>query len=67
MTFVWGSAVLDDRMSYVKVGDKVRITYEGETTNKRNQRLNLFKVEVASNLGEPGGSDETEEVKKEIE
>jgi len=44
---VWGSAVLDDRMQYVKVGDKIRITYEGKTKNKRNQDVNLFKIEVA--------------------
>lgn len=47
MFFVWGCAVLDDRMQYVKVGDKIRISYEGETTNKRNQKVNLYKVEVA--------------------
>jgi len=47
MFFVWGSAVIDDRMQYVKTGDKVRITFEGKTTNKRNQTVNLFKVEVA--------------------
>ena len=47
MFFVWGTAVLDDRMQYAKIGDKVRITFEGKTTNKRNQTVNLFKVEVA--------------------
>lgn len=47
MFFVWGTAVLDDRMQYAKIGDKVRITFEGKTTNKRNQAVNLFKVEVA--------------------
>jgi len=47
MFFVWGSAVIDDRMQYVKTGDKVRITFEGKTTNKRNQTVNLFKLEVA--------------------
>ena len=47
MFFVWGCTVLDDRMQYVKVGDKIRITYEGATTNKRNQRVNLYKVDVA--------------------
>lgn len=45
--FVWGSAVLDDRMQYVKIGQKIRITFEGKTKNKRNQDVNLFKVEVA--------------------
>ena len=47
MSFVWGCAVLDDRMQYVKVGAKVRITYEGGTKNKRNQKVNLYKAEVA--------------------
>jgi hypothetical protein len=47
MFFVWGCAVLDDRMQYVKVGNKIRITYQGETTNKRNQKVNLYKVDVA--------------------
>lgn len=47
MFFLWGCAVLDDRMQYVKVGDKIKVTYEGETTNKRNQKVNLYKVEVA--------------------
>jgi len=47
MFFLWGSAVLDDRMQYAKVGNKVRITFEGRTKNKRNQHVNLFKVEVA--------------------
>jgi hypothetical protein len=47
MFFVWGTAVLDDRMKYVKIGQKVRITFGGKTTNKRGQTVNLFKVEVA--------------------
>ena len=47
MFFVWGCAVLDDRMQYVKAGQKVRITYEGKTTNKRNQKVNLYRVDVA--------------------
>jgi len=71
MFFVWGCAVLDDRMQYVKVGDKVRITYEGETTNKRNQKVNLYKVDVAekpesntvSKADEPGEFERIEEVR----
>ena len=47
MFLVWGSTVLDDRFQYVPVGSKVRITFEGRTKNKRNQTVNLFKVEVA--------------------
>jgi hypothetical protein len=49
MFFVWGSTVLDDRMQYVKVNQKIRITYEGKTKNKRGQDVNLFRVDVADN------------------
>jgi hypothetical protein len=45
--FVWGCAVIDDRMQYAKIGQKVRITFEGKTKNKRNQAVNLYKVEVS--------------------
>ena len=47
MFFLWSTAVLEDRMQYVKIGDKIRITFEGKTKNKRNQDVNLFKVEIA--------------------
>jgi len=47
MYLIWGSAVLDDRMQYAKIGEKIRITYDGKTKNKRNQDVNLFRVEVA--------------------
>ena len=53
--FAWGSTVLDDRMQYVKIGQKIRITFEGKTKNKRGQDVNLFKVEVSdikSDIGE---------------
>jgi hypothetical protein len=49
MFFVWGSTVLDDRMQYVKVNQKIRITYEGKTKNKRGQDVNLFRVDVSDN------------------
>ncbi|MFC1895645.1 hypothetical protein ACFL0Q_03140 [Thermodesulfobacteriota bacterium] len=49
MYLVWGSAVIDDRMQYVKIGDKIRITFEGKTKNKRNQDVNLFTIEVEQN------------------
>ncbi|GEM_PF-1109032 len=45
--FAWGSAILDDRMQYVKIGQKIRITFEGKTKNKRGQDVNLFRVEVS--------------------
>ena len=45
--FIWGSTVLDDRMQYVKTGQKIRVTYEGKTKNKRGQDVNLFRVDVS--------------------
>jgi hypothetical protein len=46
MYMIWGSAILDDRMKFVQVGDVVRITYEGQDRNRKGQALNLFKVQV---------------------
>ncbi len=44
---VWGSTILDSRMKYVKIGEKVRITYNGRIKNKRGQDVKLFAVAVA--------------------
>ena len=44
---VWGSAILEDRMAYVKVGQYIRITYNGQDKNKKGQKVNLFQVDVA--------------------
>ena len=57
--FVWGCAVIDDRMQYAKIGQKVRITFEGKTKNKRNQAVNLYKVEVSETQAEKTTSDKT--------
>jgi hypothetical protein len=44
---VWGSAVLDQRMAGVKIGEKVRITYKGLGDKKPGKNPpKLFKVEV---------------------
>ena len=50
---VWGSAVLDNRMKFVKTGDKVRITFDGKEKNKKKQDLNMYKVDVAINSDQP--------------
>jgi hypothetical protein len=49
---VWGSAVLDDRMRYVSIGDLVRITFKGkkDSTTKKGQTIKIFKVEVQKPL-----------------
>ncbi|MFO8089451.1 MAG: hypothetical protein R6U13_06415 [Desulfatiglandaceae bacterium] len=42
-------------MQYVKIGQRVRVTFEGHTKNKKNQQVNLFKVEVAKNVPDSEG------------
>ena len=44
---VWGSAILDQRMSLVKVSEKVKITYKGLGESKGGHKApKIFKVEV---------------------
>ena len=43
-TSVWGSAVLDDRMQYVKPGDNVKIVYKGTQENTKKQPTKIFEV-----------------------
>ena len=43
---VFGSTVLDDRMKSIKVGEIIRVTFEGTVENKRKQSVKIFKVEV---------------------
>jgi hypothetical protein len=44
---VWGAVILDERMSLVKVGDKVKITYKGlaKEFKKGKNPAKIFKVE----------------------
>lgn len=43
---VWGSAVLDDRMSTISEGTLLRITFKGKQKNNRKQDVKIFKVEM---------------------
>jgi hypothetical protein len=44
---VWGSAILDQRMKLVNVGEKLRVTYKGLTEKKPGKNAaKVFKVEV---------------------
>ena len=44
---VWGSAILDSKLTFVKVGDKVKITYKGLGEAKEGRSPpKIFKVEV---------------------
>ena len=64
MFMVWGSAILDDRMKYVKIGQLVRITFVEQTKNKKRQDPNIYKVEVGD-TSEPDSEDTQSEVKEE--
>jgi len=44
ITSVWGSAVIDSRLVLAKLGEKVRIVYEGKETSKKGRVVKLFKV-----------------------
>ena len=60
---VWGSAILDDKMQQVKVGEELRITFDGQKDLGKKKKLNLYKVEVAES--DEGQETEVEEEKVE--
>jgi hypothetical protein len=41
---VFGTTVLSDRMSYIKIGEYVKIVYKGTANNKKGQPTKLFEV-----------------------
>jgi len=43
---VFGSTVLDDRMSFVHTGDIVKIVFKGTQKNKKGQDTKVFEVLV---------------------
>jgi len=44
---VWGSAILDSRMKFAKVGDKIKITFKGLGESKAGRNApKIFKVEI---------------------
>jgi hypothetical protein len=53
-TLVWGSAVLDERLACVNVGDRVKVEYKGtEKTKDGKKEVKIFKVYRAKKkLGE---------------
>jgi len=44
---IWGTAILDNRLSSANIGDKIRITFNGTKSIGKNKTLHLFKVEIA--------------------
>jgi len=65
MFLVWGSAILEDRMQYAKVGQEVRITFKGTDKNKKGQKINLFQVDVADSGPTETSADNTEDAEVE--
>ena len=53
---IWGSTVLDDRMAFINVGERVRIVYKGKEKNQKGQPVKIFRVfrEKKSNGGQDG-------------
>lgn len=41
---VWGSAVLDDRMNLINIGDFIKIVYKGKVKNKKGREVKIYKV-----------------------
>ena len=61
--YVWGTMLLDERLLFVDVGQRIKITYHGQEEYKENM-LNLFQVEVAENTeADIGDSNPANEVK----
>ena len=48
VTFEPGSRVLDEKLLFIGIGERVKITFEGQEDVKEN-KMNLFTVEVAKN------------------
>lgn len=43
---IWGSTVLDDKMVYVKIGDRIKITYQGRDKEKSYHKFLVEKDEL---------------------
>ena len=56
---VWGSTVLDDRMSVVEVGSLVKIEYKGTAPTRFGNDAKIFKVSKAKDTSEPKIEEET--------
>lgn len=41
---VWGTKILDDRMSFVQIGEYVKVEYKGKVANKVGQDVKLYTV-----------------------
>lgn len=55
---VWGCATLDERLSLVELGSKVKITYKGKKELGKGKTLNIYRVDVAVESKEPEVSEE---------
>lgn len=58
---VWGSAILDNKMQFVDVGQVVMISYEGKSKNRQGQDINNFAVAVQKAVAS-GSVDRTTEI-----
>jgi hypothetical protein len=60
---IFGSKVLDDKMSYVTVGDKIKIVYKGEVKGKestyKNYEVYIDEPEDSENKSQEDENDTT--------
>lgn len=45
-TMVWGSVILNERMAVARIGEYVRLTFNGKKSIAGGHSVNLFTVEV---------------------
>lgn len=59
---VWGSAILDEKMSLIEIGSKIKVTYKGLGSQKSGKHPpKIFKVEVDVPEEENQGEDNDED------
>lgn len=44
LSLVWGAQVLDERMKFIKPGDKIKIVFKETKLNAKNQSLHIYAV-----------------------
>ncbi len=47
--FLWGSTILDEKLLFIEIGTRVKITFDGQEAIKEN-KMNLYTVEVAKKV-----------------
>lgn len=57
-TKVWGSAVIDDRVTDGMIGEMIAIEYQGKGKSKKGNTFNKFDVQIWDDKKKDGGDSE---------